>query len=130
MNAIAAPAPVDASPLAWRWPPVLVIIGILVAAVLAAAFWRPHAGPAAAAPDFAKLDRLPARPADIEAHGSAARSLLAPDRARQTNSAVPFAAGALAAAKPFVLAGSDEDRTRAVACLSTAVLYEAGDDRQ
>jgi spore germination cell wall hydrolase CwlJ-like protein len=83
---------------------------------------------AAAAPDVAKLSRLPARPEDIEAHGKLASSVLTPDDARRTNAAVPFVEGPLAIARPFVFTGSDADRAQALECLATAVLYEAGDD--
>ncbi|PEQ13704.1 hypothetical protein B2G71_05120 [Novosphingobium sp. PC22D] len=76
----------------------------------------------------ADVPALPARPEDIEAHGEAAKTTLAPPDARQRNEAVPFAPRIDAAARPFVFKGSDQDRARALACLATAVLYEAGDD--
>jgi spore germination cell wall hydrolase CwlJ-like protein len=76
----------------------------------------------------ASLKELPARPEDIEAHGVLAQSVLDADDARKRNAAVPFATGAVVPARAFVFSGSAEDRTRALACLSTAVLYEAGDD--
>lgn len=47
-------------------------------------------------------------------------------RARQLNAAVPFAAGAVAAARPFLFAGSASDRQRAVDCLALAAMAEAG----
>jgi len=106
----------------------------VVVLVVAGAFllWHGRQGEpsAPAARHVASLDRLPARPADIEAHGAQARSLLGPDDARRRNSEVPFASGALAAARPFVFRGSDEDRAQALGCLATAVLYEAGDDAE
>jgi hypothetical protein len=43
---------------------------------------------------------------------------------------VPFAAGPLAAARPFVFKGSEEDRAQALQCLAAAELYEAGDDAE
>jgi spore germination cell wall hydrolase CwlJ-like protein len=110
----------------------LAIAGALLAMVLVAllAWWHGRPAPSApqAAPGVTKLERLPARPEDIEAHGGAAQSILPTDQARKTNAAVPFASGPIAIAKPFVFTGTDEDRTRALQCLATAVVYEAGDD--
>jgi spore germination cell wall hydrolase CwlJ-like protein len=102
---------------------VLVSIGALVT-------WRsgPAESSSAAALSPAKLARLPARPEDIEAHGTLSRSVLGPDAARLRNAAVAFAPGPLAIARPFAFQGSEEDRSRALQCLSAAVLYEAGDD--
>lgn len=112
---------------------VLILSAALLAAALVAllALWQHRTasfGPGPAR-DLSKLDRLPARPEDIEAHGSLARTMLPTDQARQRNAAVPFAAaGTVEPAKPFVFRGSDEDRARALQCLATAVVYEAGDD--
>ena len=75
-----------------------------------------------------KLRELPARPEDIETHGKLAETLLGPDAARKQNAAVPFAPRTDGTAKAFVFKGSEEDRARALECLSTAVIYEAGDD--
>jgi len=109
-------------------------IGALVLACVAAGLlWNAtrHDDPASPASlGKAKLEHLPARPEDIEAHGEQAQSLLAPDAARLRNAAVAFATGPLAMARPFLFQGSKEDRSRALQCLSTAVLYEAGDDAQ
>lgn len=52
----------------------------------------------------------------------------APDIARASNAAVPLAPGPLAAAPPFHYIGTPADRAAAEACLTTAVLFEAGDD--
>lgn len=71
---------------------------------------------------------LPARPEDIERHGGASRSMLDREQARSRNAAVPYAQGPLVEARAFQFAGSGDDFARALACLSTAVLYEAGDD--
>ena len=81
-----------------------------------------------AARDAARLKRLPARPEDIEAHGEKAVTVLPPDDARAKNASVPFVAGPIGAARPFVFKGSEADHAQALQCLSTAVLYEAGDD--
>lgn len=52
----------------------------------------------------------------------------APDVARASNAAVPVETGGLQAAKPFRYEGTPVDRAAAAACLTAAVLYEAGDD--
>jgi spore germination cell wall hydrolase CwlJ-like protein len=80
--------------------------------------------------DPRKLQQLPARPEDVAAKPKAATSLLPRDAAQLANAAVPFAGTPLIAARPFAFRGSDADRARAVDCLATAVLYEAGDDRR
>jgi spore germination cell wall hydrolase CwlJ-like protein len=77
-----------------------------------------------------ELRKLPARPEDIEKHGAAAKTVLAPDDARKRNALVGFEPRAGAIARPFVFTGTDLDRARAIECLATAVLYEAGDDTQ
>ena len=53
---------------------------------------------------------------------------LAPDAARAFNAERPVAAEPLVAARPYVLAGAPEDRTRATDCLAAAGWYEIGDD--
>lgn len=53
---------------------------------------------------------------------------LAPDEARAYNAGIPFSTAPNPAARPFRFAGSAEDRARALDCLATAVIYEAGDD--
>lgn len=50
------------------------------------------------------------------------------DEARAFNASIPFVGGPYAAARPFVFAGSTEQRARAIDCLAVAMLYEAGDD--
>jgi len=74
------------------------------------------------------LRELPARPQDMEKHGDLARTTLAPVDARARNLQVAFAPRAGDVARPFDFNGSDVDRARAVECLATAALYEAGDD--
>jgi len=51
-----------------------------------------------------------------------------PTDARSFNAAVPFSTEPNPPARPFKSIGSDEDKSRALACLAAAVLYEAGDD--
>jgi len=74
------------------------------------------------------LRELPARPQDMEKHGDLARTTLAPGDARARNLQVAFAPRAGDVARPFDFIGSEVDRARAVECLATAALYEAGDD--
>lgn len=113
----------------WLWLAVLAGALVLIAIVaIRAAGTGEGDGPPGASRHAARLEDLPARPEDIEAHGEDAGSVLRPDDARARNAAVPFAKGPLGIARPFAFRGSDEDRARALQCLSTAVLYEAGDD--
>ncbi len=53
---------------------------------------------------------------------------LSPGDARTINAAVPFSTGPNPAARPFRLTDASINAARAVDCLATAVLYEAGDD--
>ena len=80
--------------------------------------------------DPSELRKLPARPEDIEKHGNLSKTTLPPDDARRRNLYVAFEPRAGAIARPFAFIGSDLDRARAVQCLATAVLYEAGDDAE
>lgn len=53
-----------------------------------------------------------------------------PDDARRFNATIPFSTAPNPAARPFRLADQPGDAARAVDCLASAVLYEAGDDRE
>ena len=53
---------------------------------------------------------------------------MTPDRARAINAARPFAAGTIAAARPFTFIGTAEEKEKAITCLASAAWYEAGDD--
>ncbi len=53
---------------------------------------------------------------------------LDPDDARAVNALVPFTSAPVPPARPFKLIAPPLDRERAIDCLATAVLYEAGDD--
>lgn len=53
---------------------------------------------------------------------------LAPADARAINAAVPFSTARNPAARPFRLEDTGNAAMRAIDCLSTAILYEAGDD--
>ncbi|WP_284053071.1 cell wall hydrolase [Stakelama marina] len=83
----------------------------------------PHAGQAAA-PEQASAAPLstppPVEPFRIRD--------LDPDQAREYNASIPFVSGALQTARAFNWSSGSEDRERALDCLATAVLYEAGDD--
>lgn len=54
---------------------------------------------------------------------------LSPDDARAFNATVPFSTEPNPPARPFKLIGTDDQRARAIDCMTAAVLYEAGDDR-
>ena len=117
-----------------RSPVGLALIGVLIVLAAAGAFILWGTGTRPPPPELSRdipgQVRLPARPEDIEAHGTQARSVLAPDNARQRNAAVAFAPGPISPSRPFVFKGSEDDRARALRCLATAVLYEAGDDTE
>jgi spore germination cell wall hydrolase CwlJ-like protein len=53
---------------------------------------------------------------------------IAADEARKLNDAIPFAKDRGPASRPFAFAGAPESRERAVDCLASAMLYEAGGD--
>ena len=53
---------------------------------------------------------------------------LSMDDARAYNEEIPFSTLPNPAARPFRYLGGGDDRARALDCLATAVLYEAGDD--
>jgi spore germination cell wall hydrolase CwlJ-like protein len=55
---------------------------------------------------------------------------LTPDQARAMNAAIPIVKGRLPAARPFTYTGTDQDYANALICLSSAVWYEAGDDKE
>lgn len=50
------------------------------------------------------------------------------DEARALNAAIPFVAGPLPAAPPFMFHGTPAAQLQATDCLATAAIYEAGDD--
>lgn len=53
---------------------------------------------------------------------------VSPETARSINNAHPFVTAGNVPATPFVFTGSPADRSRAAACLTAAVYYEAGND--
>lgn len=82
---------------------------------------RPRAQAVAVKPHPAALPAPPELPPTILAEE-------APDLARASNAAVPLVPGPPPAAGPFHYAGTSEDRAAAEACLTVAILFEAGDD--
>ncbi len=52
------------------------------------------------------------------------------EQARSVNAAIPLVGGKLVPAKPFYFRGTPAAREQAIQCLSTAALYEAGDDKR
>ncbi len=55
---------------------------------------------------------------------------VSPEKARAFNATIPFSTGPNPAARPFRLTDEALDQARAVDCLATAVLFEAGDDTE
>jgi hypothetical protein len=55
---------------------------------------------------------------------------LAADKARLINAAIPFAASVGPASRSFSFSGTPESRGRAVDCLASAMIYEAGGDER
>ena len=51
---------------------------------------------------------------------------VAPEKAAEINATVPFSTAPNPAARAFLITGSEEDRTRAIDCLASAIFYEAG----
>jgi hypothetical protein len=110
--------------------PALVALLVAVAFATAAASLRWHVAPQASARPAAGKVR-PARPRPTEPPPAIEPLVLlemTPDRARAINAAIPFIAGRIAPARPFLLAGTPADRESALTCLAAAVWYEAGDD--
>ena len=67
-----------------------------------------------------KSELPPVEPVELQA--------AAPSDAKAFNATIPFAIGANPPARPFIFSGSSDARARALDCLATAVIYEAGDD--
>lgn len=74
----------------------------------------------AALPVIPKAVMPPVEPVSLAA--------IPPDDARAINATVPFTAAPVPAAQPFRLNDAPLASLRAIDCLATAVLYEAGDD--
>jgi spore germination cell wall hydrolase CwlJ-like protein len=115
-----------AAPLPLRWQGLLALLAfaaiVVPAWIVAHAPRAPHAAAALRAPQrVVPKNELPAvEPVEVAA--------ISPDDARAYNATIPFSTAPNPAARPFRLFGSDEDQARAVDCLATAAIYEAGDD--
>lgn len=116
------------SGVAARWA-----IGAALAAVLALAsalLWQRsrsavafvHHAARPSAPPIARSTRQ-APPVELKLFAP-----LSPIDARSLNDRVPFVAGPVAPAPPYMFAGSPVDRAAAATCLAAAAYYEAGDD--
>ncbi len=109
-----------------RRRPMLALAGVAAATLVApAAFWL-GSGDAGATAEAA----IPV-PADLIAatRGEQGAMQVEGREAQAINAALPFAAGAIEAARPFSLetaAASAQAQTRALHCLTQAVYYEAG----
>lgn len=107
-----------------RRPPAWIaagVLGLLLVLALVALGQGGTASRPIAAP------RLPAN----EAPPPAEPLLFAPiavEEAKKINDAIPFAVDRGPPARPFAFSGLAESRERAVACLASAMWYEAGDD--
>jgi spore germination cell wall hydrolase CwlJ-like protein len=99
-------------------------VAVLVVGLVLALSGRHGAKPRQIARPVQKAALLPPPPA-VEPTIFAAE---APETARASNAAVPIVTEGLVAAKPFHFTGSAADRAAAEACLTAALLYEAGDD--
>ncbi|MDZ7587905.1 MAG: cell wall hydrolase [Parasphingorhabdus sp.] len=71
---------------------------------------------------------LPALPDQIAAEAEQETAALPRDTARGLNAAIPFLKGLVDAAPAYRFRGTADDRARALECLASAMLYEAGND--
>lgn len=106
------------------------LAGVLVAALVAIIALAVSQHRTVSAP--AKFDRKPSTrvvPPDVVPEVEPTRFRSMPrEQARTFNASIPFSTDPNPPARPFRFTGTDEDRSRAQACLAAAVLYEAGDD--
>ena len=105
----------------------LLIAGLFAAALVPAGYWLGSGDGAAQAEAEAQLPV----PADLLAATRGAQGAMQVEgrEAQAINAALPFATGALEAARPFSLAAaaaSEQAQSRALHCLTQAVYYEAG----
>ena len=105
------------------------VVGIVAGGYLLARFMPEGIDPANGGGRGPSLTRAETRETIVPPPVEPTRLIdLTPDDARAVNAKVPFVTGRIVPARPFAFAGTPDDRARAVACLATAVLYEAGDD--
>lgn len=108
------------------------LVGVLVAALAAIALvlaFTQQPTRISAPVKSARKASTPVVPPDVVPEVEPIRfQTMTPDQARIANASIPFSTDANLPARPFRFTGTDEDRSRALACLAAAVLYEAGDD--
>ena len=95
------------------------LIAVLVAGMTARSSVDGAAFPVIAPAKAAVLVAATSGPASVELRATG-------DQAKLINAALPFNAGPIAAAQPFVVSGDSVDEKRALLCLTQAVYYEAG----
>jgi hypothetical protein len=107
---------------------VVLIAALLIA--LAIALLKSGSAPPPAEPELGatRLARGGVPPLPVPPAPASSSGLMSREAARAVNAAVPFAAGPIPGARPFVFVGPPADRERALTCLATAAWYEAGDD--
>lgn len=124
-DGIPAPAiAITGRPAGWRsmvlWAAILAGIPALLAYLSA-----PPASPRSHGPVIIAAGQPPTPPPPVE---PVQVMHVAPATARAINAAVPFSADPNPGARPFTFPGAGDMRARAVDCLASAQLYEAGDD--
>lgn len=120
---LAQPAPglkIRAAALWRRYPRETVAFGLLAAAAAVAI-----GGVAQSTPEIHGGTTPTAQVAPPAAPPLLIRQL-APDQALQVNAGIPLDTGPNPAAQPFVFKGNAAARTQALACLASAIYYEAG----
>lgn len=114
------------APLALRWQALLVLFALAAVAIPALIVAHAPRVPQVAAVLHAprrvvpKTELPPVEPVEVVA--------ISPDDAKAYNASIPFSTAPNPAARPFHLFGGDADQARALDCLATAEIYEAGDD--
>jgi hypothetical protein len=110
-------------------PPVrAILLGVAILAVAAPAYVVTHP------PAMPQRVRVPLPPkrvvpqAELPPVEPVEFVKLSLEDARAYNDQIPFSTAPNPAARPFRFAGTGDDRARALDCLASAVLYEAGDD--
>ncbi|WP_374146378.1 cell wall hydrolase [Sphingomonas sp. 28-63-12] len=101
----------------------IAVLAIGVPAVIVGSAARP---PVAGPPLLAALPIVPQ--VEVPTVDPVKLAAIKPDDARAFNATIPFTSAPVPAAKPFRLTEPSLAAARAVDCLATAVLYEAGDD--
>lgn len=111
--------------------PLAIGIGIALFAILAASatyFLRPELSVVSRPSPAPNVSLSPPAPPLPVVEPLIVRELK-PEQARAINAAIPFVRAPNPPARPFVFPAPPAERERALTCLATAALYEAGDDR-